>query len=366
MFFARSNFSAAPRLRVPFVFLWATIAVFAGETAAAMPSGIDDARLLADEPAPLLSAYHLFLNGHSPNTALTPYALNTPLFSDYAEKSRYVYLPPGTHAGYKATGPLDFPIGAVLVKTFAFPKDFRAPNENVRLIETRLLIHKQTGWVALAYVWNAAATDAVLKRAGARVLVSFVDATGEKHDIDYGVPNANQCKQCHSANGVIEPIGPKARNLNGDYPYGGGAENQLAHWARLGLLIGAPAPGSLARTPRWDDAAEPISARARAYLDVNCGFCHSPEGLASNSGLNLTFEETDPTALGIGKHPVAAGRGSGDLKLDIAPGHPEQSILLFRMQSVEPGVMMPQIGRTLAHREGIALIRDYIAKLAEK
>jgi len=335
-------------------------------SAAAPVPAVDNARLMATEPADTLSAYHLFIDGRTPNAGLTPYALNTPLFSDYAEKSRWLYLPPGAHAEYTPTGPLELPIGAVLVKTFAFPKDFRKPDDNVKRIETRLLIHKASGWTALTYVWNENETEAVLKRAGMRVPVSFVDKDGTTRNINYEIPNVNQCKQCHSSNGEIEPIGPRARNLNGDYPYKDGTENQLAHWARLGLLMGAPDPTTVAKTARWDDLSAPLADRARAYLDVNCGFCHSQEGLASNSGLYLTLEESNPTARGIGKHPVAAGRGAGSLTVDIVPGHPEQSILLYRMQSTEPGIMMPQIGRTLSHAEGVALIRDYIASLKEQ
>ena len=66
---------------------------------------------------------------------------------------------------------------------------------------------------------------------------------------------------------------------------------------------------------------------------------------------------------GIGKRPVAAGKASADLDFDIAPGEPDRSILLHRMQSREPGVMMPELGRALPHEEGIALVRAYIAGL---
>src|SRR5690606_3107136 len=123
--------------------------------------------------------------GRRPNAGLVPYALNTPLFSDYAEKFRYVFVPPGTKVGYRAEGALDFPIGAVLVKTFAYPADFRRPDDQVRFVETRLLIHRKAGWVAFAYVWNAAQTEAVLKRAGARFDVDFIDAKGQARQVDY-------------------------------------------------------------------------------------------------------------------------------------------------------------------------------------
>jgi len=326
-------------------------------------SGVALDVLLAEAPAPKLADYRLFSDAGArhPNAGLTPYSLNTPLFSDYAEKFRLIYLPPGSRARYRAEGAFDFPVGTTLVKTFAYPADFRRPAEKVRYLETRLLIHKRQGWVALAYVWNADQTEAVLKRAGARIDVAFTDAQGRTRTVDYAVPNQNQCKECHQLSRQLKPIGPKARNLNGDYRYAEGAENQLAHWTRLGLLSGAPKPAAAPRAAHWDNPAEPLEARARAYLDANCAHCHNPKGVASNSGLFLGLEETRPAALGIGKHPVAAGRGSGDLTVSIEPGHPEASILAYRMASTEPGVMMPELGRSLTHEEGLALIRAWIA-----
>jgi hypothetical protein len=310
--------------------------------AAPAPGAVALDALMAETPAPTLAAYRLFTDpgARTPNAGLTPYALNTPLFSDYAEKARFLYLPPGITARYRASGVLDLPVGATLIKTFAYPADLRRPNEKVRFVETRLLIHRRNGWAALAYVWNDEQTEAVLKRAGKRLAVSFVDAKGEARQLDYKVPNQNQCKECHSVSGVLAPIGPKARNLNGDYAYAEGAENQLAHWTRLGLLT-----------------------RARAYLDGNCGHCHNARGAASNSGLFLNLEETRAPVQGLGKRPVAAGRGSGGLLFDIAPGDPDGSIVVHRMASTEPGVMMPELSRSTVHEEGLALVRAYIASL---
>jgi uncharacterized repeat protein (TIGR03806 family) len=336
--------------------------------AAPAPEPVALKLLLADTPAPSLDAYRLFTDagGRQPNARLTPYALNTPLFSDYAEKTRYLYLPPGTKARYRAVGALDLPVGATLVKTFAYPADFRRPDDNVRFLETRLLIHRKAGWVALAYVWNAEQTRAVLKRAGARIDVAFTDVHGQSRRVDYAVPNANQCKECHSLSRQIAPIGVKARNLNGPFAYATGTENQLAHWTRIGILDGAPTPAKAPRTAVWDDPAEPLEARARAYLDGNCAHCHNAHGMASNSGLFLDLEEARPSAIGVGKRPVAAGRGSGNLEVAIAPGHPEASILVHRMASTEPGVMMPELGRSLVHEEGLALVRDYIARMEKR
>lgn len=345
---------------------WAVLLLAALSLGARSPAPpVNLAALLAEMPAPSLDAYGLFTDSSArdPNPALTPYALNTPLFSDYAEKSRFVFLPPGTKAAYAPTGTFTFPVGATLVKTFAYPADLRAPKAKLKFIETRLLIRQAQGWVALNYVWNDAQTKAVLKRGGVRLPVSVIDRAGLPLTIDYAVPNANQCKECHSLAGKLTPIGPKARNLNGELAYRSGRENQLAHWTRAGLLSGAPMPQAAPRMAVWTDAKAPVSDRARAYLDVNCGHCHNPAGMASNSGLFLNLEEADPAKRGIWRRPVAAGRGSGGLEFDIDPGRPEASILLHRMKSVEPGVMMPELGRSLVDQDGVALIRDYLRSL---
>ncbi len=50
----------------------------------------------------------------------------------------------------------------------------------------------------------------------------------------YVVPNANDCKRCHTTGELFEPIGPRARYLNKDYDYADGPENQLVHWTQRG------------------------------------------------------------------------------------------------------------------------------------
>ena len=345
--------------------VWTLSAAAVSASPSAPP--VDDAALMADAPAPVLSAYHLFTDdrGRMPAARVTPYDIATPLFTDYAAKIRYFYLPPGRTARIDGPGLIDFPVGAVLIKTFAFRADLRRPDADVRRIETRLLIHRPAGWVALTYVWNDAQTEAAIKRAGLRVPVAFTDAAGHARSTLYGVPNVNQCKECHSQNGVLAPIGVKARNLNVSAAGVARREsppNQLDLWTRRGLMTSASMTPAGA-TPRWDDPNLPVADRARAYLDANCGHCHSRAGLASNSGLFLTLEETDPAVRGVDKRPTAAGRASGDLAFDIAPGRPDESIVVHRMAATDPGVMMPPIGRALTHEEGVALVRAYIESL---
>ena len=66
---------------------------------------------------------------------------------------------------------------------------------------------------------------------------------------------------------------------------------------------------------------------------------------------------------GFWKAPVAAGKGSGGRKYDIVPGRPDESILLFRMESQDPGILMPSVGRTLVHTEAVAMVREWIQGL---
>jgi uncharacterized repeat protein (TIGR03806 family) len=318
----------------------------AGGATALPPPLVHQAVVDGDTMPAKLSAFGLFL-GNDPARPLTSfgYTLRTPLFSDYTDKARFVSLPAGQRAVVGADGVVQFPVGTVLVKSFGW-----ADVNGGRPVETRLLIHRRGGWLALPYVWDADGKDATLKVAGARVPVTFRAPDGQVQSISYAVPNKNQCKECHSLNGALMPIGPKARNMSVD---GASAAQHFANPEALLPIV-----------PRWDDPASgPLDQRARAYLDVNCAHCHNPAGSASNSGLFLGWDVTDSKALGVGKRPVAAGRGSGGRDFAIAPGDPDASIMLYRLESTDPGVAMPEVGRSTVHREGAELLREWIARL---
>ena len=323
----------------------------------------------APAPAPLmkLSDYGFFVGNiadQQPAADVIPYSLNTPLFSDYAAKLRFVRIPPGASVNYQGEKVFDFPIGTALVKTFYYPHDFRQPDKGRTLMETRVLIREAAGWKALPYVWNEAQTDAVLEVAGDYRNISWKDARGKKQKLNYAVPNMNQCKSCHNVAGEIEPIGPSARQLNGDLAYASGTENQLLHWQQRGLLRGLSGLAQAPRAPVWNDPATgSLDARARIWLDINCAHCHSPEGPASTSGFFLDVHQTDPGVLGVRKSPVAAGRGSGGHAFDILPGKPDASILVYRLAATDPGIAMPEIGRKMVDEEGLALIREWIATM---
>jgi uncharacterized repeat protein (TIGR03806 family) len=324
----------------------------------------------ASQPAaPLekLSQYGLFTgdgSSQTPQPGVIPYDLNSPLFSDYTLKYRFVKLPEGKSAEYRDDLTFDFPIGTVIAKTFAYPKDARDPSLGRRLLETRILKREAEGWVGLPYIWNAEQTEAVLDVAGDMVDAVWIDDQGRERTNNYIIPNSNQCKGCHKLGDEVQPIGPKARHLNRDFAYEEGSENQLAHWSRVGALTGSPAPDDAPRLAVWNDPhGGTLDERARAWLEINCAHCHNPAGPARNSGLDLMASQKMPTQFGILKAPVAAGRGSGGRDFDIVPGSPDKSIMMFRMLSVDPGIMMPELGKRLIHEEGADLIRQWIAEM---
>jgi uncharacterized repeat protein (TIGR03806 family) len=297
-----------------------------------------------------LSQYALFddIAMQTPAEGVIAYDVNTPLFSDYAKKQRFLYLPPGASATWSDHDAFELPEGAILIKTFAYPP---------RLLETRLLIRGPNGWHGASYVYDADGTDAALAIAGKSLNAQLTDDSGMTRDNTYIVPNQNQCKNCHAEHDeVLAPLGPKARHVNkGD---------QLQQMIDHGQLTGAPAPEAWPKLPvALDPTTGTVEERARAWLDINCGHCHNPTGAARTSGLYLDWFETDPALIGVCKPPVATGRGSGGRQFDIIPGKPDLSIMTYRIESTDPEIKMPELGRNLVHAEGVALIREWITAM---
>jgi len=320
---------------------------------------------LDQEPCRNLSSYRFFadLAGQTAGEGVVPYDVNSALFSDYASKHRFLFLP--SPMQYQQNGVFDLPVGSVLIKTFAYRSDLRDVDSDEALVETRLLVHADQGWKGLVYVWDQEQTDARLQVAGGIVPVEWIDGEGEARELHYIVPNINQCENCHVADDSAQPIGIQARHLNRDYAYPEGSQNQLAALSALGLLDGAPAdPADAPRAAVWDDPdSGTVEERTRAWLDINCAHCHSPTGPARTSGLDLRAEQLEPALYGVCKTPVAAGAGSGGRQYGIVPGQPDESILTFRLESVEPAVRMPEILRQTVHQESLALVREWIAGL---
>ena len=330
---------------------------------------------LAEVNCPRLSQYQLFSDGRDPRVGPTgpglPFAPASGLFSDHATKYRFVFLPEGSTAQYRDTFGLVFPVGTVMVKTFALPVS--AAGGDDRLMETRLLIHRASGWVGLPYQWQADGQDATLARTG-KVIDTYVMVDGVQQDFRYQIPDVLACRKCHQGrtdNEVMTPLGTTARQLNHDFPYAGGAKNQLVYWQENGMLADAPAPASWPRAVDWHDTSEPLDLRVRSYLDTNCSHCHSDVGSGALSGLRLEMWR-DPTDYIYGICNRAQGYYGGPLGLtyDIVPGNAADSVLPFRLgaqrHTDNAKDMMPPLGRSLADHDAVALVRQWIDAMPAK
>ena len=331
------------------------------------PPGIPPA-VTAYRSAPrLLTEYGLFqgeIAQQQPAEGVVRYELNTPLFSDYTNKYRFIRLPPGTQIGYREDDVFEFPVGTVIAKTFGYSNDMRDPSAGEQLLETRIETLLQDGWFGYTYIWNEEQTEARLSLGGSEIDVSWIHSDGQRRSNIYQIPNANQCLNCHQENDEFVPIGPTAANLHRQNHLLGDGVNQLEFLASEGLLSGLPNLWQVDKLPVFDDERTgSVSQRARAWLHVNCAHCHSPAGTARTSGLDLRVSQKDPAKYGAWKSPVAAGHGSGGRDYDIVPGKPDESILLYRLESDDPSIAMPNVARNMAMPEAIELVRQWIADM---
>jgi uncharacterized repeat protein (TIGR03806 family) len=318
-----------------------------------------------------LSDFGLFVgDGHTqePAPGVIPYEVISPLYSDGAVKHRFLKLPAGAKIHYSDTDRWDMPVGTILIKTFAFPIDARDPSKGEHLIETRLLIREASGWTAHTFAWNDAQTEAFSIVAGKHVPISYIDATGATVDLDYHLPNTNQCQNCHGKAPDTHLLGPRTRQLNRlhDYGDGMGPVNQIDHLDALGLLDVTPLPADQRPTiTDYNDTSATPEARARAYLEANCAHCHTEGGYADDSGLHVGLDELVPVDLGICRHPFSSGNLPDGYKFDIQPAHPEQSVMIYRMSSTDPEIKMPEIPTVTSDANGVAIVSAWISSMAD-
>jgi uncharacterized repeat protein (TIGR03806 family) len=334
-------------------------------------------------PCENLSAYRFFTGfeddgRHVWNDGVVPYDLNTPLFSDYTVKLRAIYVPPdGETAAWRPfEEAIDeafmFPVGSVLIKTFAVAEDLRDPSSPVDVIETRLLVHAAQGWRAHTYIWNEERTDAfrrAIGREGVELEWTHTDGT-RRHTNDYLIPSERDCRNCHgSGSAGLRLLGPRAPQMLG--------REALSSLQGAGLVAAEPSEHVAEPFPSWNaDGTTVVSLddmdgaaldwHARSYFDANCAACHNPTGNTEGAGLDLRVHVRDIEKLGICKTPSAAGsEAQGGRAYDVVPGAPDASVLIFRVESSytqwdHANRRMPPRGRSIPHDEGVALLRRWI------
>ncbi len=366
----------------------------AGEVYAVDFAGGGFHRLIPNPPSPTppkpfprrLSETGLFAStqDHRPATGVIPYSVNAPLWSDGAEKDRFIALPGDSqiefddviypHGPDYADRGWRFPDGTVLVKTFSLALDTSRPNDLTRL-ETRLLHYRQMPgnddeygaqfWNGYTYVWNDEQTDAELLESGGldRTLqIRDAAAAGGLREQVWRFPSRTECALCHTmASKYI--LGVTTMQMNREHDYGGHRENQLAVLERLGIFREKlPAvPDELPRLVDYRRPDQPLHLRARAYLHSNCAHCHRKWG-----GGNAEFELHASIPL-TQTQAVNTRPGQGSFQLSdpriLLPGDPERSLVLKRMQLQGLG-RMPHIATHVEDREATAMLREWIAGLS--
>lgn len=316
---------------------------------------------LAAVPYAKLSDYNFFegdIKNLQPVYGVLPYDLNSSLFTDYALKKRFVWMPSGEKAHYMADGEvLHFPVGTVLIKNFYY--DNITPSGATLIIETRLLIKKEDGWIAANYVWDEQQTDAVLNTNGGIQRVEW-SQNGQVMSHNYKIPSHNMCMLCHAQNEITMPIGPKPQNINKMYTYTDGTLNQLAKWKSFGYLD--TYPNQILSTVNWEDTSKPLDLRVRSYLDVNCAHCHTEGADCGYTPMDFAFANSGiPANLGICREPIDFVTGTEEYIVD--GQDTSNSLMYWRMSNSIQSEMMPPTGRVRVHTEGLQLIEQWINSL---
>lgn len=329
-------------------------------------------------PYAKLSDYKFFtgeMKNMEPAYRVIPYKPSSELFSDYAHKKRFIWMPSGVQATYDGDdNAFDFPVGSVLIKTFYYEDVL--PSHTQKIIETRLLVKvaeeitagqgtPNSGWRYYDYIWNEDQTDATLETSGNGTFtpIMFVE-NGVTKSTNYKTPAATECATCHKINRqqtgeIVVPIGVKPQNLNNIYDYGTSQRNQLQKWQSVGYLDNT-LPSHINSTVDWRDTSKSLELRARSYIDINCAHCHREGGHCDYVNMRFNFSNPDLNAFGVCMVPSHIING---LPYVITAGDFDQSELGVRISSTEASVRMPIIGRTLVHEEGVQLMKDWINSL---
>ncbi len=322
----------------------------------------EDEKKIIQEMPPLLSKTGLFENVSKllPNSGLIPYSVNTPLWSDGAEKIRYLGIPNGQFIGWTEKDAWSLPIGTILVKHFQIRLDERKP-ESLKKLETRVLLRGNKGWEGYTYRWKADQQDAVLLEESSTEVLLRKDAEGKEFSQTWYYPSRTECFQCHTqAAGSI--LGLTTPQMNKNHSYLKGSHPQLSTLNSVGLFYPALAkdPERLPKMAPLDDSKASFEHRANSYLAVNCSFCHRPEG-SGLSNIDFRFETPLNEKKLINSEATQGNMGISDGKR-IVPQKPESSILWLRMKVLDQN-RMPTLASKVIDQQALDLLRQWIQTL---
>ncbi|MDB4968567.1 MAG: hypothetical protein JWN44_4256 [Myxococcales bacterium] len=278
-----------------------------------------------------------------PSPGLIPYDVNVPLWSDGADKRRWLSLPPTGQIHINADGDWDLPIGTILVKEFA---------DGARRIETRLLVRHDDGeWAGYSYEWLDDQTDAVLLPSS-----KTKDLGGGR---SWFFPSRNDCLQCHTQ-AAGRTLGLETAQMNRESPDGSG--NQLAVLEAIGAFDAPlpPPPATLPALAHIDDVNAPLADRARGYLHANCSFCHRMNG-PGRVPPDWRYSNTLMQTGACDTIPADGDLGVAGAKV-IVPGMPASSVVSLRMKALD-AARMPPLASHVVDPDGTALIDAWLTSL---
>lgn len=273
-------------------------------------------------------------------SGLVPYGVNVELWSDGADKKRFMAIPDGTTVHVEDDGHLALPRGSVLVKEFSV---------DGKRIETRLLrVHPGGEWTGATYEWNDEQTEAVLlENAKNKVLPN-----GQT----WSFPSSVQCFVCHKKVAGTT-LGLETLQLNRDFAYAvGQSTNQLTTLSDVGYLDRRLDAIALPRLPELGGSA-PIADRARAYLHANCAMCHREGG---GTGAVMDFRFDQPFSAINGCTP-SGFPGIDNVKV-LSPGDPERSAV-YRRMNVRDSFPMPPLGTRKVDDVAASVVAGWIRSL---
>jgi uncharacterized repeat protein (TIGR03806 family) len=315
----------------------------------------------AEQPADLLSATGVFdsLIDLQVTSGFIEYDVNQPFWSDNTVKRRWVAMPEPGEIEFSAGDAWDFPLGTVIIKHFEITLIEGDPASQRRL-ETRLLILTATGWQGFTYRWNTQQTDANLLSGREQESITVQLASGSSREQIYEYPSRTDCLVCHTAV-AGRALGLRTRQLNRDFAYPATTDNQLRSWNNISLFsndIGSP--DNFERYDALGDDAAPLAARVRAYLDINCAYCHQPGG-PTPVAIDLRYATILADTAMLDVVPSVGDLGLVDARI-IAAGDRTRSVLWERMQRLD-AQRMPPLGSHLVDEQALEIIGDWIDTL---
>lgn len=290
-------------------------------------------------------------NPKAPATGVIPYAPIAQLWSDGAEKERYLAIPDDQRIALAENGDFDLPTGSVLIKHFEFGGLYH---------ETRLLMRTDDGWAGYSYEWNADQSDARLLQNGKATLL--------ENGVRWQYPSRSECMVCHTeVAGRI--LGLEAAQLDHPIPHGDDEpENQLGwlfdrDFFSTELATASLIPGrEVALVDPLGEAD--VAPRARAYLHANCAMCHQPGAMATTSfDLRHDVPFADMGVCDTRAERVLWGFSVPPARQRVVtPGSPDASVVYLRI-STRTLFQMPPLGSGVIDQVGLELIGDWITAI---